>query len=87
MKKYFKKGLIALTLMLGMTFTIPQQANAFSPSDRLVRTKVIKWADGRGRTFIDYRIDSNGRRYRTYYHEGVDENGRTYSAFSEHNGW
>ena len=28
MKKLFKKGLIALTLMLGMTFAVPQDANA-----------------------------------------------------------
>ena len=28
MKKFFKRGLIALTLMLGMTFAAPQEANA-----------------------------------------------------------
>ncbi len=28
MKKLFKKGLIALTLMLGMTFAAPQNASA-----------------------------------------------------------
>ena len=28
MKKFFKKGLIALTLMLGMTFAVPQNASA-----------------------------------------------------------
>ena len=30
MKKLFKKGLVALTLMLGMTFTTPQNASAAS---------------------------------------------------------
>ena len=28
MKKQFKKGLVSLALMLGMTFAAPQQANA-----------------------------------------------------------
>ena len=29
MKKFFKKGLIALTLMLGMNFAAPQNASAY----------------------------------------------------------
>ena len=87
MKKLIKRGLIALTLMLGMTFAVPQQANAFSPNDRIVKTKVVNWANGKGRTFIDYRIDSKGNRYRTYFHEGYDDNGRAFTAFSEHSGW
>ena len=48
MKKLFKKGLLALTLIAGMTFAAPQTASA-----KYLRTEVIIWKDG-GKSVTSY---------------------------------
>ena len=74
MKKLFKKGLIALTLMLGMTFATPQSANAgYRESITLEgqdgstliksyydRHEIIYLYDGNGNLSGAWILDENG---------------------------
>ena len=66
MKKLFKKGLIALTLIAGMTFAVPQQAKADAingtPIGHKGKGSVHTWVEGTGTGLTDiiYFYDGNG---------------------------